>query len=364
MIRPSPRGRAVSIVAAALTVLLTACGGGSTDDPHGVDISSGEHRVNLVAFAAPKPAFDVAIPLFRETNPDVGFSQSYGASGDQSRKVARHVPADVVNMSVAPDITRIVKAGLVDKNWEQAFPRRSVPFTSAVAVVVRPGNPKGIHDWSDLLKPGVEVVTPNPASSGSAKWNLLAPYAALSNGGQEPEKGLDFVKELIREHTTVSPGSGRDATSAFESGQGDVLLSYESEAVLLQRQSKRDGKPTPEYFIPPQSFRIDLPVAVVNTAQAPEAARRFVGFLFSPEAQRAIPASGFRAGDPAIAAETAHVFPAQPQRLWTIDELGAVLGRGTAAKNGGKDLTGWAAVDAALFGEKGTIAAAYKSGGK
>ena len=143
-----------------------------------------------------------------------------------------------------------------------------------------------------------------------------------------------------------------------------MLLSYESEAVLLQRQSKRDGKPTPEYFIPPQSFRIDLPVAVVNTAQAPEAARRFVGFLFSPEAQRAIPASGFRAGDPAIAAETAHVFPAQPQRLWTIDELGAVLGRGTAAKNGGKDLTGWAAVDAALFGEKGTIAAAYKSGGK
>ncbi|MET9329321.1 sulfate ABC transporter substrate-binding protein [Tsukamurella sp. NPDC003166] len=354
----------MSIVAVVLAVVLTACGGGSTDVPHGVDISSGRYQVKLVAFATPKPVFDQTIPLFRESNPDIGFSQSYGASGDQSRKVARHVPADVVNLSVAPDVTRIVKAGLIDKDWEKAYPRKSVPFTSVVAVVVRPGNPKGIHDWADLLKPGVEVVTPNPASSGSAKWNLLAPYAALSNGGQDPAKGLAFVKELIRDHTKVSPGSGRDATAAFQSGQGDVLLSYESEAVLLQRQSVKDGTPKPEYFIPPQSFRIDLPVAVVKTSEAPDAAKKFVDFLFSPEAQRAIPASGFRSGDPAIAAETAHLFSAQPQRLWTIEELGAVLGKGTAAKNNGKDLTGWPAVDAALFGDKGTIAAAYKNGGK
>ncbi|WP_019204083.1 sulfate ABC transporter substrate-binding protein [Tsukamurella sp. 1534] len=358
------RGRARGVVAVALVTLLTACGGGATDDPDGVDISSGEYQVNLVGFAAAKPAFDKAIPLFRESNPDVGFSQSYGASGDQSRKVARHVPADVVNFSVQPDVTRDVKAGVIDADWEKAHPYDSVPFSSYVAVVVRPGNPKGIHDWQDLLKPGVEVITPNPASSGSAKWNLLAPYAALSDGGKNPAAGLDFVKRLVREHTTVSPGSGRDATAAFESGQGDVLLSYESEAVLLQRQSEAGRKPRPEYFIPPQTVRIELPVAVVNTAQDPEAARRFVDFLFSPAAQRALPASGFRASDPAIAAETASLFGAQPQRVWTVEELGAELGRGTAAKNKGKDLTGWPAVDAALFGDKGTVSAAYKSGGK
>ncbi|GAB3128259.1 sulfate ABC transporter substrate-binding protein [Tsukamurella serpentis] len=364
MIGHTPRGRAASVLAVLLTMVLAGCGGGATDVPNGVDISSGRYQVNVVAFAASKPVFDVAIPLFRKTNPDIGFSQSYGPSGDQSRKVARHVPADVVNMSVAPDITRIVKAGLIDKKWEQAYPHGAVPFTSPVVIVVRPGNPKGIRDWADLLRPGVDVVTPNPASSGSAKWNLLAPYTALSNGGREPQKGLDFVKKLIREHTTLSPGSGRDATAAFESGQGDVLLSYESEAVLLQRQSRRHGKPLPEYFIPPESFRIDLPVAATANAQAPAAAQRFVQFLFSPEAQRAIPESGFRAADPVIAAETAGRFPVQPQRLWTIDELGAQLGKGTAAKNGGKDLAGWPAVDAALFGEKGAIAIAYKTGGK
>ncbi|ADG79378.1 Sulfate ABC transporter, periplasmic sulfate-binding protein OS=Tsukamurella paurometabola (strain ATCC 8368 / DSM / CCUG 35730 / CIP 100753 / JCM 10117/ KCTC 9821 / NBRC 16120 / NCIMB 702349 / NCTC 13040) OX=521096 GN=Tpau_2780 PE=3 SV=1 [Tsukamurella paurometabola] len=360
----SQRGRAQGIVVIALSLLLAACGGGSTDVPHGADISSGRYQVNLVGFAAAKPAFDVAIPLFRATNPDVGFSQSYGASGDQSRKVARHVPADVVNFSVQPDVTRDVKAGVIDKTWEKAYPYDSVPFTSLVAVVVRPGNPKNIRDWKDLLKPGVEVVTPNPASSGSAKWNLLAPYAALSDGGKNPKQGLDFVKELIRDHTTVSPGSGRDATAAFDSGQGDVLLSYESEAVLMQRQNKADGKPPVEYLFPPQTFRIELPVAVVNTAQDPDAAERFVKFLFTPEAQRALPESGFRASDPEVAAATSGLFGAQPQQVWTIKQLGAELGKGTAAKNNGKDLAGWPAVDAALFGEKGTIAAAYKSGGK
>lgn len=351
-------------MAIALASLLAACGGGSTDVPHGVDISSGKYHVNLVAFSAAKPAFDVAIPLFRKTNPDVGFSQSYGASGDQSRKVARHVPVGVVNFSVQPDVTRDVKAGVIDSGWEKAHPNNSVPFTSLVVIVVRPGNPKGIHDWSDLLKPGVDVVTPNPASSGSAKWNLLAPYSAESNGGKEPAKGLDYVKKLVSQHTTISPSSGRDATAAFQSGQGDVLLSYESEAVMLQRQNIKDHKPVAEYFIPPQTFRIDLPVATVKTADDREAAERFVNFLFSTDAQRALPDAGFRAVDPTIAAETAGKFASQPQQVWTVDQLGAELGKGTAAKNKGKDLKGWPAVDAALFGDKGAITAAYKAGGK
>src|SRR5690606_30404256 len=157
----------------------------------------------------------------------------YGASGDQSRKVARHVPADVVNFSVEPDINRLVKAGLVDKDWKTAQPYDSTPFGSVVALVVRKGNPHDIQDWDDLLKPGIDVITPSPASSGSAKWNLLAPYSAVSNGGQDHEAGLDYVSELVRDHLSINPKSGREATTAFQNGQGDVLVSYENEAIFL-----------------------------------------------------------------------------------------------------------------------------------
>jgi sulfate/thiosulfate-binding protein len=354
------RTQVLGALLAALSLVVAACGGGSTDVPHGVDISSGSRHVNLIAFSAAKPAFDALIPLFRKDHPDIGFRQSYGASGDQSRKVARHVPADVVNFSVQPDVTRVVKAGLIDKNWETAHPNNSVPLSSVVVIVVRPGNPKGIHDWNDLLRPGIDVVTPNPASSGSAKWNLLAPYAAVSNGGKDPKKGVDFVRKLITDHTTISPSSGRDATAAFDAGQGDVLLSYESEAVMLRKQNRADGKRPAEYFIPPETFRIDLPVATVKTSDDRAAADEFLNFLFSAQAQRALPAAGFRPTDKAIAAETASAFPARIDHLWTIAELGAQLGQGTAAKNGGKDLKGWPAVDKALFSDNGAITVAYQ----
>lgn len=356
------------MLALLLAAVLAACGG-STDEPGGIDISSGSRHLNLVAFSAAKPAFDQLIPLFRKEHPDIGFSQSYGASGDQSRKVVRHVPVDVVNFSVEPDVTRDVKAGLIDDDWDTVHPNHGVPFTSAVVMVVRQGNPKGIHDWSDLLKPGVDVVTPNPASSGSAKWNLMAPYAWASDGGRNPQAGVDFVKKLIKQHTHVSPNSGRDATTAFQAGQGDVLLSYESEAVMLQKQNKAAGLKPVEYFIPPQSFRIDLAVATVNTSTDAAAAKDFVTFLYSDAAQRALPTAGFRPVVPAVVAQTAGQFTAQPQKLWTTDELGAELGRGTAGKTVSgkkltKDLKGWPAVDAALFGDKGSISKIYTSGGK
>ena len=145
--------------------------------------------VNLYAYAVPKPGFDKLIPAFKATAAGKGvqFQQSYGASGDQSRKVAAGAAADFVNFSVEPDITRLVDAGLVDTSWN-ADEHKGIPFGSVVTIVVRKGNPKGIKDWDDLLKPGIEVVTPNPFSSGSAKWNLLAPYAAKSNGGKDPRR--------------------------------------------------------------------------------------------------------------------------------------------------------------------------------
>lgn len=348
-------------------VLVAGCGGGSTDEPNGADISSGSRHINLVAYATPKSGFDHIVPAFRATpqGRDIGFSASYGASGDQSRKVARRVPADVVNFSVEPDITRLVKAGLVDKDWKTQEPHNSTPFGSVVALVVRKGNPKNIHDWADLLKPGVEVVTPNPGSSGSAKWNLLAPYAALSDGGRNPKAGLNYVAQLISDHVRVVPKSGREATTAFEQGQGDVLISYENEAIMLDRaNATASPKSQVDYVIPPQTFKIENPVAVVNTSKDRDAARAFVSYLFTDEAQLIWAQQGFRPVVPSVIEQTRDLFPGKIEKLWTISELGKVLGKGTAAKNDGVDLTGWKAVDSALFGTKGAITKIYDAGGK
>nr|WP_245555708.1 sulfate ABC transporter substrate-binding protein [Gordonia soli] len=349
------------------TALVSACGGGSTDEPGGADISTGSRHLNLVAYAVPKTGFDVIIPAFRKTEAghDVGFSQSYGASGDQSRKVARRVPADVVNFSVEPDVTRLVKAGVVDKDWQEQAPNKSTPFGSVVALVVRKGNPKNIRDWDDLLKPGVQVVTPNPGSSGSAKWNLLAPYAAKSNGGRDDKAGLDYISQLVRDHITVVPKSGREATTAFEQGQGDVLISYENEAIMLQRQNATaSANSQVDYVLPPQTFKIENPVAVVNFSEDKAGAKSFVDFLFTDEAQQLWAQQGFRPVVPEVIDRTRSLFPGDIQKLWTIDEVGKVLGKGTAEDNDGKDLKGWKAVDQKLFGSKGSISKIYDSGGR
>ncbi len=330
---------------ALLTLLTAACGGGATDVPGGLDISSGDRHLNLVAYATPKPGFDLIIPAFRET-PDgrgIGFSQSYGASGDQSRKVARGLPADVVNLSVEPDVTRLVKAGVVDDDWQQRAPNRSVPFGSVVALVVRQGNPHNIRDWADLLRPGITVVTPNPGSSGSAKWNLLAPYAAMSEGGAQPQAGLDYVRALVRDHVRVLPKSGREATTAFEQGQGDVLITYENEAIMLSRHNATaPADQRIDYVIPPQTFKIENPVAVVNTSTDEAAARSFVDYLFTPAAQLLWARAGFRPVDPQVATQAAGDFPGVIERLWTVDDLG-----------------GWKRIDDELFGKTGAITAIY-----
>ncbi|NDZ93792.1 sulfate ABC transporter substrate-binding protein [Streptomyces sp. SID6673] len=363
------RWRTAVVAAVALMAItsVTACGAGSTDEPGGADISSGSRHLNLVAYAVPKPGFDAIIPAFRDTEQghDIGFSQSYGASGDQSRKVARRVPADVVNFSVEPDITRLVKEGVVDEDWKKQAPNNSTPFGSVVALVVRKGNPKNIRDWDDLLKPGVQVVTPNPGSSGSAKWNLLAPYAAKSDGGRNSQAGLDYVSELVRDHIKVVPKSGREATTAFEQGQGDVLISYENEAIMLNRANASvPADEQVDYLLPSQTFKIENPVAVVNTSTDKDGAKSFVDYLFTPAAQQLWAQEGFRPVLPDVIARTHDLFPGDIAKLWTIKELGAVLGEGTAAENDGKDLTGWKAVDSALFGSKGAITEIYNAGGR
>ena len=178
-------------VAAALATaatVLAACGGGSSDVAGGGDGPKADTTLTLVAYAVPEPGWSKIIPAFAASpeGEGVDVTTSYGASGDQSRAVVDGKPADIVNFSVEPDVTRLVKAGKVAADWN-ADVTKGIPFGSVVSLVVRKGNPKNIKDWDDLLAPGIEVVTPSPLSSGSAKWNLLAPYAAKSDGGKDQQ---------------------------------------------------------------------------------------------------------------------------------------------------------------------------------
>ncbi len=336
------RTRSISsaFAAAALAVGLAACGGASdsTSDSGEASAAEGSAKLSLVAYAVPKPGFDKLIPAFQQTEAGRGitFTQSYGASGDQSRKVEAGLATDVVNFSVEPDVTRLVKAGLVDKDWNQDA-NKGLAFGSVVTIVTREGNPKGIKDWDDLLKPGIEVVTPNPFSSGSAKWNLLAPYAAKSNGGQDEQAGIAFIDQLVKDHVKVQPKSGREATETFLQGTGDALLTYENEALFIEREGEKV-----DHVTPPTTFKIENPVAILNTSKHPEQAKAFKDFLYSAEGQKLWAQAGFRPVDATVLEQYKADFP-DPQKLWTITDLG-----------------GWGEVDPKLFDpDNGTIAKIY-----
>jgi sulfate/thiosulfate transport system substrate-binding protein len=333
----APRWR--PLLALALIVgVVAACGGGPSDVVGGGGLANAHTTITLVAYSVPEPGWSKVIPAFNasEEGKSVQVITSYGASGDQSRGVADGKPADVVNFSVEPDITRLVKAGKVSKDWNTDA-TKGIPFGSVVSLVVRKGNPKNIRDWDDLLRPGVEVITPSPLSSGSAKWNLLAPYAAKSDGGRDNQAGIDFIGKLVRDHVKLRPGSGREATDVFVQGSGDVLISYENEAIVAERA----GKPV-EHVIPAQTFKIENPVAVVTTSPHLDAATAFKNFQYTAAAQKVWGLAGFRPVDPAVAAEFRDQFPV-PAKLWTIADLG-----------------GWATVDPQLFDKSnGSITKIY-----
>jgi sulfate/thiosulfate-binding protein len=331
------RWRGAAALVATVSVL-AGCTGGSSDVVGGAK-SDADTTLTLVAYAVPEPGWSKIIPAFAATpeGKGVDVTTSYGASGDQSRSVVDGKPADIVNLSVEPDITRLVNAGKVIPEWN-ADVTKGIPFGSVVSLVVRNGNPKNIKDWDDLLRPGIEVVTPSPLSSGSAKWNLLAPYAVKSNGGKDQQAGLDFISTLVTDHMKTRPSSAREATDVFLQGTGDVLISYENEAIHIQRQGK-----DVDYVNPPQTFKIENPVAVVATGTHLDKATALKNFLFTPEGQTIWAQAGFRPVDPAVVADFAREFPAA-QKLWTIADLG-----------------GWGAVDAALFDkDTGSLSSIYK----
>lgn len=338
-------GRAPGRLVAAMlgmvaSLALAACAGGSSDIPGSSPSPPRGTVINVFAFAVAKPAYDEVIPGF-EASPqgtDITVLTSFGASGDQARKIIAGAPADVVHGSINPDVTNVEDAGLVDEDWDSG-PAAGAPMGSVVVFVVREGNPQGIHDWDDLLRPGIDVVTPNPLSSGSAQWNLMAPYAVHSQGGKDPQAGLDYIETLVNEHVTVQPSSGAEASESFRQGQGDVLLSYEYEA----QTSIAKGDDW-EYVVPDETLRIDNPIAVVNSSPHEEEAQAFVDYMHSAEAQRAMAEVGFRPRHPDVVAEYAAEFP-EPDVLWTVPDLG-----------------GWPTVTRELFDkESGAITDIYRN---
>jgi len=323
---------------ALIAGVVAACSGGPSDVVGGGGLADAKSSITLVAYSVAEPGWSKVIPAFNASEEGKGVQviTSFGASGDQSRGVAEGKPADLVNFSVEPDITRLVKGGKVAKDWD-AGATNGIPFGSVVTLVVRKGNPKNIHDWDDLLRPGVDVVTPSPLSSGSAKWNLLAPYAVKSEGGRNGQAGIEFVNRLVREHVKMRPGSGREATDVFVQGSGDVLISYENEAIAAERA----GKPV-EHVTPPQTFKIENPMAVLSTSTHLAAAVAFKNFQYTAAAQTLWAKAGFRPVDPSVAASFRDQFPV-PLKLWTIADLG-----------------GWGTVDPQLFDKSsGSITKIY-----
>ncbi len=300
-------------------------------------------RLTLAAYTTPREAYGELLPLFQtywldQTGQSVTFEESYLGSGAQSRAVAEGFEADIVALSLQADVTRIEHAGLITHDWRRA-PNRGMVSTSIVSFAVRAGNPLGIQGWSDLAQPGVEVLTPNPQTSGGAMWNILALYGAALRGqvdgvpADDAEAATAFLVEVLR-NVTVMDKAARDSMVTFEQGVGDVAITYENE-VLVGLQSGQDY----ELVIPASTILIENPVAVVDVYAEEhgtlEAAEAFVDFLFTPEAQEIFAHHGLRAVDPAIAEATAAQYPPVPD-LFTIEFFG-----------------GWSQASPDFFGEEG-----------
>ena len=320
----------VLAIAGALPIFIVGCGaGGSASGSGSGSDGGGPVTLSLVGYSTIEEAYDELTPAFAETKAGKGdtFTSSYGPSGDQSRAVEAGQPADVVAFSLEPDMVRLVDAKLVDPDWNKNEYNGMIT-DSVVSLVVREGNPKGIEDWDDLTKPGVEVITPNPFSSGGAKWNIMAAYGAQLKQGKSEAEAKAYLKDLFS-NVPVQPGSARDALQTFTGGKGDVLISYENEAILAQREDQ-----SIEYTIPDQTILIENPIAVTSETEYPDEANAFLDFLYSEEGQRIFGEVGYRPVDEKVLAE--FDYP-EPPELFTIKSLG-----------------GWEKVDAEFFDDPRT----------
>jgi sulfate/thiosulfate transport system substrate-binding protein len=298
--------RSLLLLAALATLILTGTAAANTS-------------LSVVAYSIPTAVFPQLISAYQATpqGKGVSFSTSFAASEVQSKAVAAGLPADVVNFSVSTDMDRLVKAGLVAKDWN-ANPQHGIVSRSVVVFVLRNGNPKHIKTWADLVRPGVQVVFPNPFSSGGARWDVMAAYGGELRAGKTPKEAIAYLKQLFQ-HNVSQDTSGRNALNTFLSGKGDVLLDYESDAQLAQAQ----GKPV-YYLIPKATIQIETPLAAVNgNGYVP--AKAFVKWLYSPAAQTIWADNGFRSVLPSVEkrySRGAHPKFPFPKQLFTINYVG------------------------------------------
>ena len=322
-----------------VAILITGCSGGQSTET----VSSGDEvKLTLGAYTTPREAYAEIIPLFqadwkKKTGQTVIFEESYQGSGAQSRAVVEGFEADIVALSLEADINRIEKAGLITHDW-RTEPFGGMVSTSVVAFAVREGNPKNINDWADLVQPDLEILTPNPKTSGGAMWNVLALYGAAQRGHVEgftaDDAGAqDFLLGVLR-NVSVMDKAARESITTFEKGIGDVAITYENE-VLVGQQAGINY----ELVLPTSTIRIDNPVAIVDTHVdkhgTREVAEAFVDFLFTKEAQEIFAKHGLRSPDPEVAEATVEQYP-PIEDLFTIEEFG-----------------GWNEATPAFFGDKG-----------
>jgi sulfate transport system substrate-binding protein len=314
----------IATVALGAALGIAACGG------------SGGSSIDLVAYSTPQQVYENSLePDFKKTDAGSGvdFSNSFGSSGDQSRAVEAGQSADVVEFSLEPDMTRLVDAGIVPSNWNQNQ-YKGIVTNSVVTLMVRPGNPKHITSFDDLARSDVEVIDPNPATSGGARWNIMAIYGSQIAEGKSPAQAQDFVKQVLA-NTSVQDSSARDSLQTFSSGKGDVLVGYENEAI----QAKKEGIDL-EYVTPDSTILIENPIAV--TKDASDKAKPFVDFLYTDEGQQAFADAGYRPVVKSVAEKNASKFPV-PSGLFTIAKFG-----------------GWSKVADPFFGDNGWVIQAEK----
>ncbi len=293
-----------------VAAVAAACGGTGNESSSG----DGGGKISLVAYSTPKEAYAKQIPAFNKTSAGKGVTvdQSYGASGEQTRAVQGGLPTDVVTLSLAPDMDKLVETGEVSKSWTNT-PTKGFVTNSVVVFVTRKGNPKNVKTWDDLLKKDVEVITPNPVTSGGARWNVMAAYGAQLEQGKSKQEATKYIDTLLNK-VPVQDKSARESLQTFQSGKGDVLLAYENEAIL----AKKKGLDV-DYTIPEQTLLIQNPIAVAEKAPDKAKGKAFVDFLTGEEGQKIFAENGYR---PVLkSADDPEQFPV-PKQLFTIEKLG------------------------------------------
>jgi sulfate/thiosulfate transport system substrate-binding protein len=292
-----------------LAALLAGCGG--SDD---ASDSGGDAKLTLVAYSTPREVYEELIPAFAKATQGQGvsFEQSYASSGEQSRAVESGLPADLVAFSLEPDITRLVDAGLVEPDWA-SDEHKGMVSNSVVVLAVRKGNPKGIKGWDDLVRDDVEVITPNPFTSGGARWNVIAAYGAQLERGKSKDEAVEYLRKLFH-NVPVQDKSARESLQTFAGGKGDVLIAYENEAITAQQKGEEL-----DYVIPDETILIENPIAVVSESDSPQQAKAFLDYLRSEPAQKVFAEKGYRSILPELV--DAKRYP-NPKTLFTIEKFG------------------------------------------